>query len=194
VETAIQLLVGLGNPGPQYSQTRHNAGAWLVETLAIKHGVPLRLEAKFSGTYAKLNLAGQTCHLLCPTTFMNQSGTAVQAFAHFYRIPVEAICIVHDDLDLAAGMVRLKQGGGHGGHNGLRDLIQALNSQVFCRLRIGIGHPGHKDKVLDYVLAKPSKPEHELIEHGLADAIDIIPLLLQGQFAQAMQQLHTQNH
>lgn len=188
---AIQLLVGLGNPGPKYQSTRHNAGAWLVEALAHQANAVMRLDAKFSGTYTKATVAGQICHLLCPTTYMNDSGRAVQALANFFKIPAEAICIAHDDLDLPAGTVRLKQGGGHGGHNGLRDIEACLNSQAFARIRIGIGHPGHKDQVLDYVLAQPSRTERELIEQGIQETLNVMPAVIAGDFAKAMQQLHT---
>lgn len=189
--SAIQLLVGLGNPGPKYQSTRHNAGAWLVEALAHQANVITRLDAKFSGTYAKAMVDGQPCHLLCPTTYMNDSGRAVQAIANFFKIPAEAICIAHDDLDLPAGTIRLKHGGGHGGHNGLRDIEACLNSQAFARIRIGIGHPGHKDKVLDYVLTQPSRAERDLIEQGIQETLNVMPAIVAGHFAAAMQQLHT---
>lgn len=189
--SAIQLLVGLGNPGPKYQSTRHNVGAWLIEALAHQINVVPRLDAKFSGTYAKATVDSQLCHLLCPTTYMNDSGRAVQALANFFKIPVEAICIAHDDLDLPAGTIRLKQGGGHGGHNGLRDIVACLNSPAFARIRIGIGHPGHKDKVLDYVLAQPNRTERELIEQGIQETLDVMPAIVAGDFAKAMQQLHT---
>ncbi len=181
--------MGLGNPGATYEATRHNAGAWFVELLAKKNHISLTSEAKFLGRTARVQ-ASDYYWLFIPTTFMNHSGRAVKALCHFYKIPPEAILIAHDDLDFPAGTAKLRQHGGHGGHNGLKDIIQHLQSKNFKRLRIGIGHPGNRDLVTDYVLHPPSKKEHELILTAIHAAIDVIPTLLSGNFEKAMQILH----
>ena len=152
---SIQLIVGLGNPGAQYEDTRHNAGFWFVEQLARAYGGSLQPEKKFFGYAARITIGGQDVRLLTPSTFMNRSGQAVNAIATFYKIPPQAILVAHDELDHPPGIGRLKQGGGHGGHNGLRDIISSLgNNKDFCRLRIGIGHPGNSKAVVNYVLKK----------------------------------------
>lgn len=186
----IQLIVGLGNPGPEYVDTRHNAGAWLVDLLA-EQGQPLRLESKWKGRVGQTVLHDQHCRLLVPETFMNLSGLAVRTLADFYHISPEEILVIHDDLDLAPGDIRLKKGGGHGGHNGLRDIISHLNTPDFYRLRIGIGHPGHKDQVASYVLHRPSKTEQERILSAIESGLEVLPDIAIGHFEQAMQQLHT---
>jgi len=170
LETPIQLIVGLGNPGPQYENTRHNVGYWFVEAVAEKFDVYLNAKAKFHGLTAKITLNDRDCWLLLPTTYMNESGRAVQAIANFYDIKPESILVVHDDLDFEPGEIKHKIGGGHGGHNGLRDIIATIGSD-FNRLRIGIGHPGHKDAVTDYVLSKPSKKEKEKIEEAIVGRV-----------------------
>lgn len=187
----VKLIVGLGNPGQQYDKTRHNAGARFAEQLAAKAGVVLRSEIKFHGCYAQVTQGKNSYHLLIPTTFMNHSGRSVQACASFYKIPPEAILVAHDELDLPVGSVRLKMGGGHGGHNGLRDIVECLGLQTFLRLRIGIGHPGHKDHVLDYVLGRPSFLDENKIQESIENAMKILPLLCEGDISQAMQILHT---
>ncbi len=188
----IQLIVGLGNPGSDYEKTRHNAGVWFVDEVARKFKVSLRPESKFKGLTGHFsNADNQQCRLLVPTTFMNHSGYAIQAIASFYKLPVEAILVAHDELDLPAGTIRLKQGGGHGGHNGLRDTINQLASKEFFRLRIGINHPGHKDKVVDYVLGRPSKDDSEKITQSIHDAIKILPEILVGEMQKAMKHLHS---
>ena len=176
----IQLIVGLGNPGDRYAQTRHNVGVWLVEALAAQAGATLSPQVKLHGQHAKIDVAGNPVHLLLPTTYMNDSGRAVRAIAQFYKIEPEAILVVHDELDLPCGNVRFKQGGGHGGHNGLRDIISNLNSREFYRLRIGIDHPGHKDQVTDYVLHAPSKAQHADIDAAIDRAIGYIPEIITG--------------
>lgn len=191
MQSRIQLIVGLGNPGQRYEATRHNAGALFVEMLAKAYGVSLQLQTKFQGRTGCLLLEGQACWLLIPEAYMNHSGQAVRAIAHFYRIPPEGILVAHDELDFPAGTLRLKQGGGHGGHNGLRDIIHQLHSNHFHRLRIGIGHPGHRDQVTDYVLSKPSKRDLELIQHSFESVSAILALILTGKFQQAIQQLHS---
>ncbi|WP_416886667.1 aminoacyl-tRNA hydrolase [Marinospirillum sp.] len=186
----IKLLVGLGNPGADYAATRHNAGAWLIESLAAELGCPLK-SSKFHGLHCQTNLQGHALHLLVPTTFMNRSGQAIAALAHFYKILPEQILVAHDELDLPAGVARLKKGGGHGGHNGLRDTISALGNQKdFYRLRLGIGHPGHASQVTGYVLGKPPSAEREAIEAAIHATRQHLPLILEGQFNKAMQSLH----
>lgn len=187
----IQLIVGLGNPGVEYEKTRHNAGAWFVEELADQADAVLRQSAKFQSQHCLVKLHHHDCHLLIPLTFMNHSGQAVQAVASYYKIPPEAILIAHDEIDLPVGEVRLKFEGGHGGHNGLRDIIQHLGTNKFYRLRVGVGHPGNKKEVVDYVLKPPAKEERQQIDLALQEANKIIPLMLEGAYQKAMHQLHT---
>ncbi len=189
---AIALLVGLGNPGPRYANTRHNAGAWLVERFAAAHGVTLTPDSKCQGRTARLALQGQDLRLLVPDTYMNLSGQSVGAAARFYRIEPASILVAHDELDLAPGIARLKHGGGPGGHNGLKDIIAALgNQRDFWRLRIGIGHPGHASLVSDYVLDKAPRDEQALIEDAIARALAVLPQALGGDTSGAMKALHT---
>lgn len=188
---SIQLIVGLGNPGAEYDRTRHNAGFWFVDALARKYGGSFRHENKFHGEVVRLTIDGHDVRLLKPLTFMNRSGQSVSALAKFYRIPVDAILVVHDELDLPVGTARLKKGGGHGGHNGLRDLNSALGGNGFMRLRLGVSHPGHKDQVVDYVLKKPSKQDEQLINDAIDDGSRVVPLMLEGEMERAMHQLHS---
>lgn len=187
--SGIQLIVGLGNPGREYADTRHNAGAWLVERLARSCGCALAAEAKFHGLTGRARIAGCDVRLLIPTTFMNLSGQSVAALANFYKIPPPAILVAHDELDLPPGSARLKQGGSGGG-NGVRDIVARLGSSNFHRLRIGIGHPGSADKVTGYVLSKPSSDDRIAIERAIDAALDVLPLALEGEMARAMNQLH----
>jgi len=187
----IQCIVGLGNPGSKYEATRHNAGYWFVEELARRHSARFRAEAKFFGETCRISAAGEQCWLLKPTTFMNRSGQSVSALARFYRMQPDQILVAHDELDLPCGTVRLKKGGGHGGHNGLRDTIKALGTPEFYRLRIGIDHPGHKDQVVDYVLSPPRREEATQILDAIDRAADQLPLLLQGEYARVMNSLHS---
>ncbi len=187
---AIRCIVGLGNPGPKYAETRHNAGFWFLDEIARRHGLTFRNESRFSGELARLQLSGQQCWLLKPATFMNRSGRSIGALARFYRIGPEQLLVAHDELDLPPGTVRLKQGGGHGGHNGLRDTIAVLGSRDFHRLRIGIGHPGHRDQVVDYVLSRPRREEEILIRQAIDRAADQLQAILEGRFQQAMNLLH----
>ncbi|WP_205341549.1 aminoacyl-tRNA hydrolase [Denitrificimonas caeni] len=190
---AVQLIVGLGNPGPEYDQTRHNAGAFFVERLAEKYGVNLSFDKKYSGLTGKLNHQGRDIRLLIPTTYMNRSGQAVAALANFFRIQPEEILVAHDELDMPPGVCKLKLGGGHGGHNGLRDIIASLaNQKNFHRLRIGIGHPGHSSQVSNYVLSRAPRSEQELTNTSIEFALGVLPDLLDGNFSRAMQQLHSQ--
>ena len=187
----IQCVVGLGNPGPRYADTRHNAGFWCLDRLAAQHGVALRAEKKFQADVGRMRMPAGDCWLLKPMTYMNHSGRAVSAFAAFYRIPVDSILVVYDELDLAPGSMRLKTGGGHGGHNGLRDICNALGSRDFHRLRIGIGHPGHKDGVVDYVLSRPSRAEREQIERGMDEVAGLWETIRSGALQKAMNALHS---
>lgn len=190
-EQSVRLVVGLGNPGAQYEDTRHNAGFWYVEWLARSHDVTLQPEKKFFGMTARVQIGGQEVRLLNPATFMNRSGQAVAAVATFFKIPIESILVVHDELDLPVGVGRLKQRGGHGGHNGLRDIISALgNSRNFLRLRIGIGHPGSSRDVVNYVLTKPSVSERQKIDAVIDESIRITPEVLNGKWSKAVQELH----
>lgn len=189
--SAIRLIVGLGNPGEKYANTRHNAGAWFVEQLATEWGVKLHLENKFHGRAAPFSFNGHNGWLLLPTTFMNASGQSVRAFSQFYQIPPEAILVAHDELDFPAGTVRFKEQGGHGGHNGLRDIMQHLSTDRFNRLRVGIGHPGHRSEVLNYVLDAPSKQDKTLIIEAIQHSFLVLPELIAGDIQQAIQKLHT---
>lgn len=190
----IRLIVGLGNPGKAYEGTRHNAGAFFVHELTRRAGASLTPDSKFFGDTAKITLAGHDLRLLIPTTFMNRSGRAVSALANFYRIPPESILVAHDELDIPPGQARFKLGGGHGGHNGLRDIIPALGGDKnFYRLRVGIGHPGHASKVSGYVLAKPGIGERAAIDRIIDEAVDALPLLLAGDSVKAMTRLHSVN-
>ena len=174
----ITLIVGLGNPGAQYEHTRHNAGADFVAELVKQSGEQFKLETKFHGLYSKITFANRPLHCLIPTTFMNRSGQAVAALTHFYKIPPEAILIAHDELDIPPGSVKLKFSGGHGGHNGLRDIISHLGSNHFARLRLGIGHPGNSQEVVNYVLKKAPILEQELLENVIEKTIRTLPELL----------------
>lgn len=188
----IKLIVGLANPGKAYEKTRHNAGAWFIDTILSSTHTSLRAEKKFLGLYGSLELDDDICHLLVPTTFMNLSGQSVQACANFFKIPVSSILVVHDEIDLPAGIIRLKKDGGDGGHNGLKDIIAHVHTKQFLRLRIGVGRPTHGD-VTDYVLNAPSKMERQKIEDAIQLGLATLPLILQGDIAKAMQQLHTEN-
>lgn len=191
--SAIQLIVGLANPGKEYASTRHNAGAWLVEELAQFARTELRHENKYHGMHSLATLVTQhPCHLLIPTTFMNHSGQAVRACMNYHKIPTSAIVIAHDDIDLPVGTLRLKFDGGDGGHNGLKDIIRHLNTKQFYRLRIGVGRPTPSKEVVDYVLSPPAKAEHKMIMSAISMIHTVLPLLLGGEMQKAMQQLHTE--
>ncbi|MFD2179391.1 aminoacyl-tRNA hydrolase [Veronia pacifica] len=188
----IRLLVGLANPGPEYAKTRHNAGAWVVEELARIHNVPLKEDKKYFGLTARITHAGQDLRLLIPTTYMNLSGKSVAALAKFFQIKPEEIMVAHDELDLPPGVAKFKKGGGHGGHNGLRDIISKMgNNKDFYRLRLGIGHPGHKDKVAGFVLTKAPASEQTMIEQAADEAVRCIDILLKDDLAKAQNRLHT---
>ena len=191
----IRLIVGLGNPGPEYEQTRHNAGFWLVDNLAGSlPGCRLQRESRFKALTAKTRIAGEEVWLLEPQTFMNLSGQAAGALARFYKIAPEDILVVHDELDLAPGVAKIKKGGSTGGHNGLKDISAALGTQEYWRLRIGIGHPRVQNlnqSVVDYVLHRPRKEEQDSINEALQKSLKVIPLLCEGKYDAAMLQLHT---
>ena len=187
----IQLIVGLGNPGAQYARTRHNVGFWFVDEVARRASQAFKDTSRFHGATAQADVDHQRCWLLKPSTYVNRSGQAAQSFLHYLKLPVNQMLVVHDDLDLPPGAVKLKRGGGHGGHNGLRDLIGVLGDQDFYRIRIGIGHPGHRDQVTDYVLHPPSKEEQTQIEDAMTEALNCLPDILSGNMETAMQKLHT---
>jgi PTH1 family peptidyl-tRNA hydrolase len=192
LSSRIQLIVGLGNPGQQYEKTRHNAGFWFIDAIARAHGIALKSENKFHGEAGKGIIDGNEVWLLKPMTFMNKSGQGIAALARFYKIEAESILVAHDELDLPPGTVRLKKGGGHGGHNGLRDTIAQLGSKEFQRLRLGIGHPGHASQVTGYVLGKAPSGEQIEIERAVDKALDELSLILSGDLQKAMNRLHSQ--
>jgi len=188
----IKLIVGLANPGDKYAQTRHNAGAWYVQELARVCGATLVADSKYYGLTARVTLHGKDVRLLIPTTFMNLSGKSVGALANFFRIEPEEILVAHDELDMQPGIAKFKLGGGHGGHNGLKDIIAKLaNNKGFYRLRIGIGHPGDKNQVSNYVLGKAPASEQTLIETVIDEAVRSTELLFNEDMAKAMHRLHS---
>ncbi len=186
----IKLIVGLGNPGQQYSKTRHNAGFWFIDALADKYDSSFKAETKFSGEVAKSNINGHSVWLLKPSTFMNRSGLAVHQLSKFYKISAEEVLVAYDELDLPVGTIRLKQAGGHGGHNGLRDL-HAQISKDYLRFRFGIGHPGDRTKVADYVLSRASHDDEIEINNAIDRALDVIDKVVCGDTQKAMNTLHT---
>jgi PTH1 family peptidyl-tRNA hydrolase len=185
------LIIGLGNPGSRYSETRHNAGFWFVDRLAADCGACLRGQSKLQADIARVTLHGHDCLLVKPTTFMNHSGQAVRAVMDYYRVGADSMLVAYDELDLPPGVARLKQGGGHGGHNGLRDIFRHTPDHNFIRLRIGIGHPGNKDAVTAYVLGRATAGQEKLMHESIAAAADVLPTLLDGDLPAAMQALHT---
>ena len=187
----LRLIVGLGNPGADYLRTRHNAGFWFIDALAQAAGARFGLESKLFGETAKVDIAGQPVWLLRPATFMNASGKSITAALRYWKIEPEEMLVAHDELDLPPGVARLKFDGGHGGQNGLRDTIRLLGHARFHRLRIGIGHPGHKDKVTPWVLGRPGAADEALILRAIGDAAEVLPLAVPGDFMEAMTRLHT---
>ena len=189
---ALKLIVGLGNPGPQYRYNRHNAGAWFLSRVAADFHGELRAESKFFGEAGRITLAGQDVRLLFPTMFMNRSGQSVAAFCSYFDIAPENMLVAYDEIDFDVGTTRFKHGGGHGGHNGIRDIISALGDQKdFYRLRIGVGHPGNKAQVANFVLSDPSKQEMEVILGDIDLAIRTLPHAVKGDWQNAMHNLHT---
>ncbi len=187
----LKLVVGLGNPGPKYTKTRHNAGFWFVDALASRYGAAFRGESRFHGLLARITVEGHDLWLLKPETFMNRSGQAVRALSSFYRLATEQILVAHDEIDLPPGTTRFKCGGGHGGHNGLRDIIAQCGSRDFHRLRIGVGHPGSKEQVVDYVLHSASRAEQVDIDNDIEAAVELMPELVRGGLEKAMHILHS---
>lgn len=188
---AYPLILALGNPGPKYERTRHNAGFWWAQRAVARFGGQFKDETRFHGAVARLQVDGYDTRIACPATLMNRSGRCGVAVARYFDIPVERILVVHDDIDLEPGQVKLKRGGGHGGHNGLRDLVAQLGSSDFARLRLGVGHPGRRDDVIPYVLGRPTADEEKAILAGLDDAVDVLPWILAGEWERACQRLHT---
>ena len=191
----IRLIVGLGNPGPEYEQTRHNAGFWLVDNLANSlPGARLQRESRFNALVAKTAIGGREVWLLEPQTFMNRSGQSVGALARFYKIAPDEVLVVHDELDLAPGVAKMKKGGSAGGHNGLKDITAALGTQDYWRLRLGIGHPrslASQQAVADFVLHRPRKEEQVLIDEAIDKSLRVLPLAVEGKLDIATMQLHT---
>jgi PTH1 family peptidyl-tRNA hydrolase len=191
LSTSIRLLVGLGNPDPRDARTRHNAGFWFADAVADRWGASFRSQSNFFGEVADCQIGAQRLRLLKPMTYMNNSGRSVAAVANFYKVECEEILIAHDEIDLPVGTVRLKRGGGHGGHNGLRDIIPQLGSSDFARLRIGVGHPGIKSAVVGYVLKPATADEQRAIDDALALALDHVLDIVAGNFPAVMNTLHT---
>lgn len=191
MSSPIQLITGLANPGKEYAETRHNAGAWFLERLADMASVTLRSDSKLHGLHSAATLEGQKCQLLIPTTYMNRSGISVAACMKYYKLTPETTLIAHDEIDLPVGDIRLKIDGGDGGHNGLKDIISHLHTKKFYRLRIGVGRPKHSKDVVDYVLERPSKADRIIIDDAITRALAVVPQLLNGDIQQAMQLLHT---
>ncbi len=189
--SGLFLIVGLGNPGPKYSQTRHNAGFWFMDVLHKSVDTGFRSQTKVSAEICRTRLFETDCILAKPTVFMNHSGQAVRAMMDYYRITAENLLVAYDELDLPPGTTRLKKGGGHGGHNGMRDIFRHLDSTDFMRLRIGIGHPGFKDAVTGYVLSRPTAGQEQLMMHSIGDAVAVMPDLLAGNVSKATKDLHT---
>ncbi len=189
----IRLIVGLGNPGADYVDTRHNAGFWLVDRLAADQSLEFRFEKRDNADECRFKADGRDRFLQKPMTFMNRSGQAVAALARYYKIQTEQVLVIHDELDLPPGTSRIKQGGGHGGHNGLRDIISHLGGNGFLRIRIGIGHPGDAAGVINYVLHKPSATDLAAIETANRDTLAVMPLIYEGNIEKAMHALHTRD-
>ena len=190
----IRIIAGLGNPEDKYERTLHNAGFWFVDALARKHGGLFRYEKKFDADYCRINLHGEDVWLVKPQSYMNHSGPPIRGLLDYYRLRPTELLVAHDEIDLPPGTVRIKEGGGHGGHNGLRDIVPALgNRKDFHRLRIGIGHPGHASKVTGYVLGRPSSDDRVSIDASIDEAIAALPLLLDGDCTKAMTRLHSFN-
>jgi PTH1 family peptidyl-tRNA hydrolase len=187
----LRLIAGLGNPGPQHLMDRHNAGFWFVDALAARLGARFSLEAKLFGEVAKADIGGRPVWLLKPATYMNASGKSVTAALRFWKIEPEEALLAHDELDLPPGTARLKFDGGHGGQNGLRDVMRLLGHGRFHRLRLGIGHPGHKDKVTPWVLGRPGRDDEAALLRAIDDAIEVLPLAVAGDVNEAMKRLHT---
>ena len=188
---AIKLVAGLGNPGERYEPTRHNAGFWFLDRVAARDGGRFRAESRFQGDTAEVQIRGHRVRLLKPTTHMNRSGISVAALARFYRIAPEEILVVHDEIDLPVGAARLKTGGGPGGHNGLKDIISHLGDRGFHRLRLGVGHPGERSQVINYVLRRPGSAEQKLIDEAVDDSLREFDAIIEGELMVVMNRLHS---
>ncbi len=188
----LKAIIGLGNPGSKYAETRHNAGFWFIDELSSDHGVALKPQKKLLCDLVRAELHGRPCLLVKPDTYMNRSGQCVRAVLDYYGVAVEDTLIAYDELDLPVGCTRIKQGGGHGGHNGLRDIFAHLGSREFVRLRIGIGHPGDKSRVTGYVLSRPNKDDELAVRSSIRAALEVLPSLLDGDLARAQKRLHTE--
>ena len=187
----IKMIVGLGNPGSEYEQTRHNAGFWFIDELSWQYKATLKEEKKFFGSVARISISGSDLWLLKPSTFMNRSGQAVAALAQFYKIKPEEILVVHDELDIPCGRIKFKLGGGNGGHNGLKDIQARLGTPDFYRLRLGIDHPGNRNLVVGYVLNKPSPEHRQQIDEAINKSLKAVPMLLAGEWEEAVRFLHS---
>ena len=187
----IKMIVGLGKPGSEYEQTRHNAGFWFIDELAWQYKATLKEEKKFFGSVARISISGSDLWLLKPSTFMNRSGQAVAALAQFYKIKPEEILVVHDELDIPCGRIKFKLGGGNGGHNGLKDIQARLGTPDFYRLRLGIDHPGERNLVVGYVLNKPSPEHRQQIDEAINKSLKAVPMLLAGEWEEAVRFLHS---
>jgi aminoacyl-tRNA hydrolase len=187
----IKMIVGLGNPGSEYEQTRHNAGFWFIDELAWQYKATLKEEKKFFGSVARISISGSDLWLLKPSTFMNRSGQAVAALAQFYKIKPEEILVIHDELDIPCGRIKFKLGGGNGGHNGLKDIQARLGTPDFYRLRLGIDHPGDRNLVVGYVLNKPSPEHRQQIDEAINKSLKAVPMLLAGEWEEAVRFLHS---
>jgi PTH1 family peptidyl-tRNA hydrolase len=188
----IRIIAGLGNPGEKYERTLHNAGFWFVDALARKYGGNFRYEKKFDADYCRINLQGKDVWLVKPQSYMNQSGGPIRGVLDYYRLTIGELLVAHDEIDLPPGTTRLKQGGGHGGHNGLRDIIRHCGAE-FLRLRLGVGHPGEKDMVTNYVLKRGSGETEDAIQRDIDDAMGVMPELVDGEINAAMKKLHTKD-
>jgi len=188
----IRIIAGLGNPGEKYERTLHNAGFWFVDALARKNGGSFRYEKKFDADYCRINLHGEDVWLVKPQSYMNESGGPIRGVLDYYRLTLAELLVAHDEIDLPPGTTRLKQGGGHGGHNGLRDIIRHCGAE-FLRLRLGVGHPGEKDKVTNYVLKRGSGETEDAIQRDIDDAMGVMPELVDGEINAAMKKLHTKD-
>jgi len=191
VSAPLKLIIGLGNPGTRYAGTRHNAGFWFIDRLAKQHSCSFSGGQKFAGDIARFSSQGREYQLLKPRTYMNESGRSVQAIMNYFGITPDEILVVHDEIDFAPGIIRIKLGGGAAGHNGIGDIINCIGSNAFLRIRIGVGHPGDKDKVIGAVLGKPTRAERKMIEHAIDRGIEVFPLILNGEYPKAMSLLHT---
>lgn len=187
---AIRLVVGLGNPGREYEKHRHNAGFWWVAAATDLYPAQMKLEGRFQGILGRAKLVAHELFFFLPQTFMNASGRAVGAVAHFYKIPPDEILVVHDELDLPPGESRIKLGGGHAGHNGLKDIVNVLGTPDFWRLRLGIGHPGTREEVVNYVLNKPPESELSLVEEVIHQSLQGLPFLAQGLYPEAQARIN----